>query len=96
MMISRVLRYCCMALAMCVASVAFAAEPMTRYAVSVVGYQGKAQAEFDARQVQMVVGGADRLCSSTGGLLKDAHGFLQVSADEVAKGMTGSTVLLTA
>lgn len=89
-MITRVLRYCCMALAMCVASVAFAAEPMVYSAVSVVGYQGKAQAEFDAHQAQMVVGGADRLCGSTGGLLKDAHGFLQLRADEVAKGMIGS------
>lgn len=95
MMISRVLRYCCMALAMCVGSVAFAAEPVARYAVSVVGYQGKAQAEFDARQVQMVAGERTELAQA-GGLLKDAHGFLQLSADEVAKGMTGSTVLLTA
>lgn len=104
MMISRVLRYCCAALALCVGSVAFADSGVGFGASKYFGYQvasafseggkyGHDVALHEARQAQM----ANASCSqsvSVAGLLKDSHGFLQAAADEVAKGTTGSTVEL--
>lgn len=95
-MIHRMLRYCCMALAMCLGSVAFAADPIVHHSFTIAGDQGRDQAAFAAREVQMIAAGGRQGSSPTAGLLKDAHGFLQITADEVAEGVTGSTVLLTA
>lgn len=100
MMISRVLRYCCLALAACVGNLAFAAAPLdhrTAVIASVLldqGSYGQASTKFHLEQAYVADSGETRLCSSTAGLLKDAHGFMQVTADEVAKGTTGSTVSL--
>lgn len=106
MMISRCLRYVFAAVAMCFGGLALADTGFgasTKY----FGYQavsafesasvyGRDVATFNADQAYQA-SQSERLCSSlTGGLLKDSHGFMQVAADEVAKGTTGSTVSLTA
>lgn len=100
MMISRVLRYCCLALAACVGTLAFAATPdESRFATfgAVLldqGNYGVASTKFTLEQAYVGDSADSRLCSSTAGLLKNSHGFLQATADEVAKGTTGSTVSL--
>lgn len=100
MMISRVLRYCCLALAACVGNLAFAATPdNSRYDTFAAvlfdqGNYGVASTKFTLEQAFVADASEGRLCSLTAGLLKNSHGFLQATANEVAKGTTGSTVSL--
>lgn len=61
------------------------------FALADVGAIGTDTAKFHAEQAYMTA--SERMCNgNSGALITDSHGFLQVSADEVAKGTTGSTV----
>jgi hypothetical protein len=99
MMISRVLRYCCLAVAACFGSFAYAAtDPVhyghtLRHIVADLGAYGASTADFAVKQAYMAE--AERTGQSrVVGLMKDSHDYLQASADEVAQGTTGSTVSL--
>lgn len=103
MMISRCLRYCFAVVAMCFGGIAMADTGFGE-SYKFLGYQvvsafesasayGHDAALFDARQAEMY-GSQSSMLSSTAGLMKNSHGFLQATADEVAKGTTGSTVSL--
>ena len=104
MMISRCLRYCMAALVMSFGGMAFAdvgVGASTKYfgyqvasAFESGGAYGHALACYKAEQAYMART-SDTDVATAGGLLKDKHGFMQVSADEVAKGTTGSTVSLS-
>lgn len=103
MMISRWIRFAFAAVAMCFGGLALADTGFgasTKY----LGYQavsafesasayGHDVASFNAVQAHMArqSGTED---AAVAGLLKDSHGFMQATADEVAKGTTGSTVSL--
>ena len=97
--IKRYLGYAIAALAMCFGSFAYAASDPVQYGhvlkhvVADLGQYGGLSAQYTAEQTYMH---AERMCSSVSvaGLIRDSHGLIQVSADEVAKGMTGSTVSL--
>lgn len=100
MKITRFIHSVCAALAMCFGSFAFAAVDPVEYgytlshALADAGAYGAESAYFAAVQADML---SNRIPHSTdaSGLLKASHGFMQLAADEVAKGTTGSTVSLT-
>lgn len=99
-MLKSVLKYCCLALAACVGSFAFASDVMqqTRVIAAYVAQTetfGAASAQFKNELNFMADTGDTRMCSRSGALVKDSHGFLQASASEVTKGTTGSTVSLS-
>lgn len=104
MMISRCIRYCMAALAMCFGTFAFASDDFktgfgysdylsfhTASAFKSGGAYGADYALFNARQAYMADAERTELAGS-GNLMKDSHGFMQAAAYEVAKGTTGSTV----
>ena len=103
MMISRCLSYVFAAMAMCFGGLALADTGFgasTKYlsyqAVSAfesASSYGHDVASFNAKQAHMArqSGTED---AAIAGLMKDSHGFLQATADEVAKGTTGSSVSL--
>ena len=103
MMIRRCLSYVFAAMAMCFGGLALAETGFgasTKYlsyqavsAFETAGSYGHDVASFKAEQAHMVrhSGTED---AAVAGLLKDSHGFMQATADEVAKGTTGSTVSL--
>ena len=97
-MLKSVLKYCCLALAVCVGSLAFAGvdeRPDLITALAYISDHGAAGAKLQAELNHMADSGDTRMCSSTGALMKDSHGYLQASASEVTKGTTGSTVSLS-
>lgn len=98
-MLKHLVRYCCLALAACVGSFATAADFVTpvRIVTAYVAHTdtfGGASAKFKSELAYMADIGETRLCSQSGALVRDSHGFLQASASEVTKGTTGSTVSL--
>ena len=102
MMIRRYLGYAFAALAMCFGGLAFADTGFgyskyltykTASAFETASAYGYDVASFKAEQAQMARQ-SDVNVAKVGGLLKDKHGFMQATADEVAKGTTGSTVSL--
>lgn len=102
MMIRRCLSYAFAALVMCFGGLAFAdtgfgyskyLSYQTASAFETGGAYGHDVASFKAEQALMARQ-SDTDVATAGGLLKDKHGFLQATADEVAKGTTGSTVSL--
>lgn len=98
-MMKSVLKYCCAALAMCVGTLAFASDVLlnTQLVAAYVGQAetfGGASAKFKQELAFMADSSEARMCSSTGALMKQSHGFLQARASEVTKGTTGSTVSL--
>ena len=81
----------------CFGSFAYAATDPVEYGhvlsfvLADVGAIGTDTAKFHAEQAYMIT--SVRMCNgNSGALITDSHGFMQVSADEVAKGTTGSTV----
>lgn len=102
MMIRRCLTYAFAALAMCFGGLAFADTGYgyskyltyrTASAFETAGAYGHDLTSFKAEQAHMARTG-DTDVATVGGLLKDKHGYMQATADEVAKGTTGSTVSL--
>lgn len=98
-MLKSVMKYCCLALAACLGSVAYAADVVhqTRIVAAYVAASetfGGAVAKFNRELAYMADTGDARMCSRSGALVKDSHGFLQASASEVTKGTTGRTVSL--
>lgn len=83
--------------AFCFGSFAYAATDPVEYGhvlsfvLADVGAIGTDTAKFHAEQAYMIT--SERMCNSnSGALITDSHGFMQVSADEVVKGRTGSRV----
>lgn len=96
-MMKSVLKYCCIALAACVGSFAFAADVVqhTRlvaaYVTAADTYGGEV-AKLHGELAHMANASDAPLCTVANGLVRDSHGYLQASASEVTKGTTGSTV----
>lgn len=91
-MLKSVLKYFCLALAACVGSFAYAGvdeSPDLITALAYISDHGAASAKLQVELNHMAASGDARLCSSTGALMKDSHGYLQASASEVTKGTTG-------
>lgn len=91
-MLKSVLKYCCLALAACLGSFAYASTdelPDVITALAYISDHGAAGAKLQAELNHMADSGDTRMCSSTGALMKDSHGYLQASASEVTKGTTG-------
>lgn len=102
MMISRCLRFAFAAIAMCFGGLAFADTGegyrsalvyQTVSAFETASAYGYDLASFKAEQAYMTQRSSTEN-AAVAGLMKDSHGFLQATADEVAKGTTGSTVSL--
>lgn len=102
MMISRCLRFAFAAMAMCFGGLALADTGegyrsalvyQTVSAFETASAYGHDLASFKAEQAHMARQIGIENATATG-LLKDKHGFMQATADEVAKGTTGSTVNL--
>ncbi len=101
MMIPRYLRYAFACVAMCFGTFAFASVDPVGYGhtlkqtLASVGDYGTASAKLKVELAHMHQERTSNLLANAG-LIRDSHGFLQSSADEVTKGVTGSTVSLSA
>lgn len=99
-MLSRSILYLASALALAFSGLSYAYDlprpEVVAYLTADCGKFGVATTKYEASQAHMYALNRERTPSLSGGLVTDSHGYLQVSADEVAKGTTGSTVSLTA
>lgn len=87
-------------LSLCFSGLGFASAELpgyyaARYALTDVGYQGKHYAQFKVEQVYMAGAHLKRTSGVGAGLVKQAHGYLQLSANDSTRALVGSVVKLT-